>query len=193
MQKIIQSVSLTGIVTVLIVLTVIWLLKIIVKKERRSLFRGVMLLLFLTIVLFYLTSGISEEWSLRKMWNKIFPQQPVHIDYRIEKRTACPAELTRYIFREPYPRISLKMDMSGKYFYIKDTSSINAVLKELNLPLVNEGVPELSSITGSQNDVSLFRWDKYPRGKLTIEKTLCRDKNSLETYHCIVQITLSSH
>jgi hypothetical protein len=84
------------------------------------------------------------------------------------------------------------MDKTGKYFHIKNPASINRILRFLNLPEVEEGIPELGSITKSRFDLSQYRWDNYPPGILTIEKVLCPDTDSLVTFHCIITLTINN-
>jgi hypothetical protein len=74
---------------------------------------------------------------------------------------------------------------------MSNPDELNKVLKFLNIPQVDKGVPELASITGSQDDVAHFRWDNYPLGVMVIEKTLCQNTSSLETYQAILRITIS--
>jgi len=74
---------------------------------------------------------------------------------------------------------------------MKNVSSLNKVLKHLNLPKVSSGVPELSSITGSKYDMHCYRWDNYQPGILTVDSTLCRYTPTLKTYNGISVITIT--
>jgi hypothetical protein len=83
------------------------------------------------------------------------------------------------------------MDPKQNYFHIKNVDSVNRVLEYLGLPKVKKAVPELASITGSRNDLYLYRWEDYPLGILTITRDICQDRDRLESYQCIVAVTIS--
>ncbi|MFQ5721627.1 MAG: hypothetical protein ACE5GI_03975 [Candidatus Aminicenantales bacterium] len=96
----------------------------------------------------------------------------------------------RYVFQEPRPKLILSLDEKGKYLNLKDISPLNKVLKQLGLPPVNSGAPELASITGSRFDINHCRWDNYPKGILIIERTQCKNKKTYQTYHCLATLTI---
>ena len=83
------------------------------------------------------------------------------------------------------------MANGGKYMVIKDIRHVNVVLKYIGLPPVSEGVPELASITGQRLDTDKYRWDDYERGVLLIERGICRDMVSAQTFACIARITVT--
>jgi hypothetical protein len=113
-------------------------------------------------------------------------------NYVYEKEEGYTGGMTyvRYIFTVPGPPLSVTLDSEQKYFRIKDIYSVNRILEYLDLPRVKTAVEELASITGSPNDVNLYRWTKYPRGILTIERGICQEKDRLDSYQCISKITI---
>jgi hypothetical protein len=82
------------------------------------------------------------------------------------------------------------MDKDGKYFHITNIAPINEILRRMGLPLVKKGAQELISITGSSSHKNLYHWEDYPKGILIIERTVCRNKQTLETFNCIASITI---
>jgi hypothetical protein len=82
------------------------------------------------------------------------------------------------------------MDKDGKYFHITNITVINEILSRMGLPLVNKGAQELVSITGSSTHKNLYRWEDYPRGVLILEKTICKKKQTLETFNCLASVTI---
>ena len=76
----------------------------------------------------------------------------------------------RYYFETPGPKLSLDFDPKTQYFHIKDVYSVNRILEYLELPKVKVAVRELASLTGSRNDLTLYRWEDYPLGILTVER-----------------------
>jgi hypothetical protein len=82
------------------------------------------------------------------------------------------------------------MTDGGKYMTIKDVRSVNVVLEYLGLPPVAAGVPELASLSGRTIDADKFRWDDYERGVLLLERGICRDMTSAQSFTCIARITV---
>jgi len=99
---------------------------------------------------------------------------------------------TTYIFEDPGPPLPLVMMSGGKYMAIKDVRSVNSVLEFLGLPPVAEGVSELASITHQPLDADKYRWDDYKRGVLLLERGICLDMTSAQTFTCIARITINS-
>jgi nicotinic acid mononucleotide adenylyltransferase len=82
------------------------------------------------------------------------------------------------------------MDADGKYFHITNIKAINEILSRMGLPQVKKGAQELVSITGSDSHKNLYRWDDYPKGILILERTICKNKQTLETFNCLAAITI---
>ncbi len=75
---------------------------------------------------------------------------------------------------------------------IKDIRPVNVVLEYLGLPPVAAGVSELASITGRTLDADKYRWDDYERGVLLLERGICRDMTSAQSFTCIARITVTA-
>ena len=192
MKNFLSVITLNMVISVLLVLVAVWLIVLIIRKERAFLTRAILLLLFLLSIHLYLNFSSPSTLTFADLKDYIFPPKPLTLDYTLETRYTPEATITRYIFKEPLPRISVSMDKDGKFMHIEDIRPINRILRELNLPEVKEGAPELVSLTGSRIHISHYRWEKYSRGVMIMEKTLCQDRDGLESYPCLVLITIRS-
>ena len=190
MEVIKGLITVNNVVIILLLFSSVWLFKVIIKRQNEYLIRAVLIFLLFMFAFLYLQENKSINLNFSDIKDRIFPQKIVNYKYHIEKGFTKNAPYTRYIFKNPKPKISLCLDKSGKYFHIKNIKPVNKVLESLNLPKVTKGVLELSAITGSQYDMSCYRWDDYPEGTLLIEKDLCKDKNSLTIYHCIATLKI---
>jgi len=190
MEKYLQLISLSDIAGIFLIFALFWLVKVLTKKENENIFKAIILLLFFLAVFLYLSQSDSNKFTISDLKNNFFPSKTIEIKYRIEQGVINRNEYIKYVFKKPYPTLSIKMNKNGSYFIIVNPESVNKVLRFLDLPEVKKGVPELSSITGSAYDASQFRWEKYSRGILTLEKTLCRSGDSLTMDHCISVITI---
>jgi len=191
MGKLIASITLPDAIAFLLFLSTFWLLKILIKGEKENFIRGAILFLFFLLGLLYLNQSEAKKITLADVKSYIFPEKNPEYHYTIEKgQFENLGDYTKYIFRDPKPKLNLKMDNSHQYFHIENPSSLNKVLIKLGLPELNSGAKELASITGSQNDIYLYRWDDYSPGILIIERTTCIDKSALTRYHCLSVITL---
>ena len=190
MEKYLHLISLSDIAGIFLILSLFWLVRVLAKKENENIFKALILLLFFLAAFLYLNQSDANKLTISDIKSNFFPGKTIEIKYKTVQGVANRNEVVKYVFAKPYPTLSVKMDKSGSYFNIVNPASVNKVLRYLDLPEVKEGVPELSSITGSAYDVSQFRWDKYPRGILILEKTLCRSGDSLTMSHCILVITI---
>ncbi|HZX09335.1 MAG TPA: hypothetical protein VFG01_00170 [Acidobacteriota bacterium] len=191
MGEFIASITLPDALAFLLFLSSFWLLKILIKGEKENFIRGAILFLFLLLGLIYLNQSEAKKITLSDVTSTVFPKKEPVYNYTVEKgQTKDMGEYTRYIFKDPKPKLDLKMDPSHRYFHMNDPSSLNKVLDELGLPKLKSGNKELASITGSRNDIYLYRWDDYPSGILIMERTTCIDKSSVTRYHCLSVITL---
>ncbi len=190
MEKYLQLVSLSDIAGIFLIFALLWLVRVLAKKENENIFKAIILLLLFLAIFLYLSQSDSNKLTISNLKNSFFPSKTIKIKYRIEQGVINRNEYIKYVFKKPYPILSVKMDKSGSYFNIVNPESVNKVLRFLDLPELKEGVPELSSITGSAYDASHYRWDKYSRGILILEKTLCRSGDSLTMDHCISVITI---
>jgi len=187
-EDILGMISLTTAASVLLILAAIWLIILIIKRKHEYIFRAMMIMLILLLGLIFLRQFETGKLTLSEIKLKIFPGKSAEYNYTVRRTFASRGEETRYVFNEPQPRLSLRLDSSGTYFNISDLKPINNVLKHLNLPEVKEPVPELVSITNNQRDTNLYRWENYAGGTLILERMLCQDKKTWEVYQGIVTI-----
>ena len=192
MENILKTIPINWITAVLMILVSLWLIALIIRKERAFITRAVLLLLFFLSIHLYLNFSDPSTITIFDVKDALFPPKPLILDYQVSTRHTFEATFTRYVFKEPLPRLSLKMDESTKYFHIEDIRPINRILRQMGLPEVKQGAPELVSLTGQRFHISQYRWEKYPLGIMTMEKTLCQDTDALETYHCLISIRIRS-
>lgn len=185
---------LNSIILTLIFISVVWTIRIIIKKEYEHLLRTGLIILLLGGAFFYLRTFESDTITLGDVRNHIrdtlFPaRMPNYVYHKTEGGDRW-HRYTRYYFESPGPPLSLRLDPKTQYFHIKDIYSVNRILEYLELPKVKTAVPELASLTDSRNDINLYRWEDYPLGILTIERGICQDRDRLDSYQCIVNITI---
>jgi hypothetical protein len=187
--------TLKYIILALLFVCAIWLIRVVIKRETENLLRTILLGIILIAAFFYLQNVKSEKLTFADIKGQIketfFPERPLHYVYYKDEGVVGRNSFVRYSFESPGPKLSLTMDPSQKYFHIKDVYSLNRVMEYLGLPKVKKPVPELASITGSRNDINLYRWDDYTLGILTIERGICQDRNKLESYQCIVAVMIT--
>jgi hypothetical protein len=195
--------TLRTIVLVLFGLGIIWVIKVVVKREFETLARALIVTVLFGGAFLYLqqTKHPSISWAILK--GDIFPSKIR--PYTFIKEESNPGRagtrLVRYLFPAPgpegsepgpSPKLNLTLDPNGRNYHITNVEPVNHVLADLGLPLVKAGVRELAAVTGRLTDVNYYRWDDYDMGILTIERGLCNNKNSLERYHCLVSLTIQS-
>jgi len=190
MEAILEYLTLTKIIGVLLFLASFWLLRIILKNDRRNLFRGVILFLFFLMVLLYVHQSDAHKLTVADVRDMVFPERPLELNYYVRQGKGSASNITTYYFEGPQPRLKLTLDVNGKHLHITNPDSLNKVLNALRLPEVKTGARELVSITGSQLHASLYRWDDYPRGTLIVEKTIYQNRETLESYPCISSIQI---
>jgi hypothetical protein len=179
----------------LLFLCVIWLIRIVVKRETENLLRTILLGIIFFALFFYLQQQKTEKITFDDVKTQFketfFPERPLHYVYYKEEGVVGKNSYVRYTFETPGPKLSVAMDPDHKYFHLEDVYSLNRILEYVGLPKVDRPVPELASITGSRNDINLYRWDDYPSGILTIERQICQDRDKLESYQCILAIMVT--
>jgi len=182
------QIPLTAILSVLLFIASIWLLVIIIRKRSGYMFRAMVFFLFVLLALIYIQQSDAKKYTINDVKLALFPYiQPV---YNYHKEENVGDIRVSYFFTDPKPRISLSMGKAGKYFHINDVSSINKVLSHLKLPTLKKGVRELASITGSDRDNSYYVWKDYPKGTLIIYRSLCRKRETLETFNCLERLII---
>jgi hypothetical protein len=189
-----QVALLKNIILVLLLLCLIWIIRIVVKREFENLLRTALILLVLGAVFYYLQTVKSETLTFADIRAQIketfFPEKPPNYIYQKEEGFTGRSSYVRYYFESPGPKLSVQYDEKTQYFHIKDVYSVNRILAYLGLPRVKAAVDELASITGSRNDLTLYRWQDYPLGQLTVERGICQDRDRLDSYQCIVSIMI---
>src|SRR4030042_1277917 len=189
-----QVALLKNIILVLLLLCVIWIIRVVVKREYENLLRAALIFLLLGAVFYYLQRTEYETLTFADIRAQIkatfFPEKAPTYIYNKEEGVAGRNNYIRYYFESPGPKLSLTFDTKTQYFHIKDVYSVNRILEYLDLPKVNSAVQELASITGSRNDLTLYRWEDYTLGPLTIERGICQDRDRLESFQCIVSIMI---
>lgn len=198
----IATTTLKTIVMVLFGLTIVWLVKILIKQEFETLVRALIVAVFFGGAFFFLQQTKLETISWKNVKQIVFPEKALAFAYVKEEGRIGVGRYTRYTFPAPTgeegslfgigPQIKLIMDPSGRSYNITDVEPVNRVLAYLGLPKVKAGIKELSSITGQLSDVNHYKWDDYEQGVLIIERGLCQNKDSLERYPCIVSITVQT-
>jgi hypothetical protein len=180
-------------------LTIIWIIKIVVKREFETLFRAILVSVFFGVILLYLNQTKLEMISWKAVRHEIFPEKAETLTYVKNEGFQDGIKYIRYFFPAPTsdgsdagpsPRLNLSLDKNGRHYHITDIEPVNKVLTMLGLPPVKAGAMELASITGRSTDVNQYRWDDYPLGVLILERGLCQNKDSLERYHCVVFISV---
>ncbi|UCE42009.1 MAG: hypothetical protein JSV17_03250 [Candidatus Aminicenantes bacterium] len=190
MKDILGMISLTTAASVLLILAATWLVILIIKRQHEYVFRAMLIMLILLLGLIFLRQHEAGKLTWPDIQLKIFPEKSVEYIYTEKKTYTRGQQVTRYVFHEPQPRLSLRLDPSGAYFHITDLKPVNDMLKHLNLPEVKETVSELASITGSKRDANLYKWENYAGGTLILERTLCQDPESLEIYQGVSNIRI---
>lgn len=190
MKDILGMISLTTAASVLLILAAIWLVILIIKRQHEYIFRAMLIMLILLLGLIFLRQHEAGKLTWPEIKLKIFPVKPVVYNYSESKTLTRGKQETRYKFNEPQPKLSLRLDSSGKYFHITDLKPINNMLKHLSLPEVEKIVPELASITYSKRDVNLYKWENYAGGTLILERMLCQNPETLEVYQGVANIRI---
>ncbi len=194
------------IVTILLAIDVIWLIYILFKGYTESLVRTIVAGLVLGVILYYLQTTSLQYLTFKAVKNDIFPPNVPQYSYTKTEEdnqyshrviytfmlTPSESALERTSEVPPPPELKLEMDPGGQTFTLKDPESLNLVLEQLNLPPVNKGVPELSTITGNRLDQGIYRFDDYPLGTLTVERAIFQNKKVALSYHCISRIIIDS-
>jgi len=190
MKDILGMISLTTAASVLLILAAIWLVILIIKRQHDYIFRAMMIMLILLLGLIFLRQHEAGKLTLPEIKFSILKEKPVVYNYSESKTFTRGKQETRYVFHKPQPKLSLRLDASGTYFHISDLKPINNMLKHLNLPEVEEKVPELASLTHSKRDVNLYKWENYTGGILILERMLCQDPENLEVYQGVSNIRI---
>lgn len=178
------------VVLILFGLCILWIIVIIVKNDMQTIARALLVAAVLGLALYYVNQTKLEKLSFTAIKQDLFPVKARAYAFERREGHIDGRPTTTYIFDDPGPPLSLVMMRGGKYMTIKDVRSVNSVLASLGLPPVTEGVPELASITGQSLDTDKYRWDDYEKGILLLERGICRDMTSAQSFTCIARITI---
>jgi len=190
MASILNLITLNTVIAFLFFLSVIWLIICVVRRNRAFIFRALAVSLILLFVLIFLQQNPSTRFSFRDLKDHLFPEKILELKYEVKEGKTGGTEYTRYVFKDPKPKIKLKHEIGTDYFHMPNVSSLNKVLNRLDLPPLKSGTKELASITNSKYDINIYRWKDYAKGILFVERTLCQDKSSFTRYHCLATITI---
>ena len=190
MKDILGMISLTTAASVLLILAAVWLIILIIKRQNEYIFRAMMIMLILLLGLIFLRQHEAGKLTWPEIKLKILPEKPVVYNFTKKKAYVSGRPETQYLFLEPQPRLSLKLDSTGTFFHISDIKPINGMLKHLNLPEIEEAVPELASITGSKIHANMYKWENYAAGTLIIHRTLCQNSRTLEVYQGVAVVRI---
>ncbi|MCX7975101.1 MAG: hypothetical protein N3B16_11495 [Candidatus Aminicenantes bacterium] len=163
----------------------------IFRRETDNIIRSLIFSLVLGILFYYFETTKMEQLTINNLKRELGLAKPVYYNYIKEESKDLYKLTVRYFFPEPGPRLNLTIDPSGRYLHLDDIDEVNQVLEYIGLKKVTHGAKELASITGSQLDVNLYQWDDYPDGILVIERAICRDKETFNSYNCLQSITLT--
>ena len=177
-------------VLVLFGLSILWIVVIVVKNDMQTIVRALVVAALLGLAYYYLGQTKLEQLSFQAVKEDLFPLKARAYVFERREGTAGGSPSTMFIFQDPGPPLSLSLQKGGKYTIIKDLRTVNSVLEYLQLPPVAAGVPELAALTGKTNDADKYRWDDYALGVLLIERGICHDMTSTESFTCISRITV---
>lgn len=175
---------------VLFGLSAVWVIACVVRNDMATIIRALIITVITGLGFFYLSHTKLETLSFENVRDDLFPPKPEFWSFEKRETTAGGILTTTFIFAEPGPRLSLSMEGGGKYLTVTDIAPLNRVLKYIGLPPVKHGIRELASITGSTLDANLYRWDNYELGVLTVERGICRNITTAESFPCIESITV---
>lgn len=173
-------------------LSILWVIVILIRNDMQTIIRALIVTAVLGLGLYYVNQTKLETLSFRAVKEELFPVKARAYTYTRRDFQDAGRPASTFIFEDPGPPLPLVMMNGGKYMAIKDVRPVNVVLEYIGLPPVDEGVPELASITGKTIDADKYRWDNYAQGVLLLERGFCRDMTSAQSFTCISRITVTS-
>ncbi len=191
------------IITILLVISVVWLFYILIRGRTESLIRTIVFIIILGIIFVYLQNTSLTTLSFKAIRNDLFPPEIPQYQYTVTTSSDLYSYRTIYTFitadilekgstGPPPPELKLVMDPNGRTFTIENPESVNLVLDQLKLPRVRHGVKELFTITGNPTDIGVYRWDDYELGTLFVERALYQQTNTMQSYNAIARIIIDS-
>ena len=179
------------VILILFGLSILWIVIIIVRNDMQTIVRALIVAALLGLGLYYVSQTKLETLSFRAIKEELFPVKTRAYTYTQRETNDAGRTITTFIFDDPGPPLSLVMMSGGKYMAIKDIRPVNVVLAYVGLPPVDAGVSELASVTGRTIDADKYRWDNYAGGVLLLERGICRDMTSAQSFTCIARITVT--
>lgn len=176
---------------VLFGLCVLWIIVIVVKNDMQTIVRALLVTAVVGLGLYYVNQTKLTKLSFTAVKEELFPVKARAYTFQKREGFVAGRTNTAYIFDDPGPPLSVAMIEGGKYMVIKDLRTVNVVLEYIGLSPVEEAVPELASLTGRTIDADKFRWDDYGPGVLLVERGICRDMTSAQSFTCIARITVT--
>jgi hypothetical protein len=172
-------------------LSILWIIVILVRNDMQTIIRAIIVAALLGLGLYYVNQTKLEKLSYTAIKEELFPVKMRPVTFETRESYVDGRPVTTYIFPDPGPPLRLVLMQGGKYMAIKDIRPVNVVLQFIGLPPVEKGVSELAALTGRTLDADKYRWDDYAKGVLLLERGVCRDMSSAESFTCIARITVS--
>lgn len=179
------------VVLILFGLSILWIVVILVRNDMQTIIRALIVAALLGLALYYVDHTKLEKLSFQAVKEELFPVKARAYTFERREGFIDGRPVTTFVFQDPGPPLVLAMINGGKYMAIKDIRPVNVVLEYLGLPPVAGGVSELAAITGRTFDADKYRWEDYERGVLLVERGICQDMTSAETFTCIARITVT--
>ncbi len=180
------------VILVLFGLSILWIVVILVRNDMQTIVRALVVAAVLGLALYYVDHTKLEKLSFQAIKEELFPVRGRAYTFERREGYVNGRTTTTFVFQDPGPPLSLVMMSGGRYMAIRDIRPVNVVLEYLGLPPVTAGVSELAAATGVSMDADKFRWDDYERGVLLLERGICRDMSSAQTFTCIARITVTA-
>jgi len=177
-------------ILLLLGLSVLWVVVCIVRNDTATIVRALIVTVLLGVVFFYLNQTKIETLSYKSVKNDLFPPKPLNVSFQKRDTFVNGVAQTIYAFGDPGPELVLSMGDGGKSLSVTDVDPLNRVLEYVGLPTVDHGAPELSTVTGSNLDADKYRWDDYELGTLIVERGICRNVTTANTFSCIQAIVV---
>jgi hypothetical protein len=193
MPDFIMNLKVTTLLGGILFLISLWVLRVIIQKEKENIIRGLSIFLVFLFGMIFLNQSGYRDITIGQIAERLFPQKYHVYEYYVEQGSSAQGRYVRYVFEPPRPRLKLVMAENGTYLHFSNPVSLNRVLRFLDLPPVQSGVPELSSLTHSRLDANLYQWPDYTMGKLTAVRGLCRNTEAADAFTCLLQITIITH
>jgi hypothetical protein len=180
-------------ILVLLGLSIFWVVVCVVRNDTATVVRALIVTVLLGVVFFYLNQTKIQTVSWKSVKDDLFPPKPINASYQKTETVINGVPQTIYAFADPGPELVLSMDDGGKTLSVTDIDAMNRILQYVGLPPVSRGAPQLSTVTGSNLDTDKYRWDDYPLGTLVVERGICRNITTANTFNCVQAITVIRH